>query len=103
MFPHSRSQRRARRAKKCFLARRSLSISRTAAPGAVASAHFPSTKEPTMGLSSIEHIVVVMMENRSLDNLVGWLYAETDTRPPSGNFRSGPNAFDGLKPDTYFN
>lgn len=32
-------------------------------------------------LSQIDHIVVVMLENRSLDNVLGWLYAEHGNRP----------------------
>ncbi|MDJ0628959.1 MAG: alkaline phosphatase family protein [Rhodobacter sp.] len=36
----------------------------------------------------IDHIVVLMMENRSFDNLLGWLYE--DERPPRGQ------SFDGL-------
>jgi phospholipase C len=26
------------------------------------------------GMSDIKHLVVVMMENRSLDNVLGWFY-----------------------------
>ena len=29
-------------------------------------------------LSKIEHIVVLMLENRSFDNLLGWLYDHLD-------------------------
>lgn len=41
-------------------------------------------------LSQIEHVVVLMLENRSFDNLLGWLYdpanpAPFNTQPP-GNF-----------------
>jgi phospholipase C len=46
-------------------------------------------------LSQIEHIVVVMLENRSLDNLCGWLYA--DGASPSHVIPTGSApAFDGL-------
>lgn len=46
----------------------------------------PSPQEPTADgtnpLSKIKHVVVVMLENRSFDNLLGWLYdGET---PPRG-------------------
>lgn len=32
-------------------------------------------------LDKIEHIVVLMMENRSFDNVLGWLYSP-DNKPP---------------------
>src|SRR5688572_7563828 len=32
-------------------------------------------------LPQIERIVVLMLENRSLDNVLGWLYADTGNRP----------------------
>ncbi|HWZ64160.1 MAG TPA: alkaline phosphatase family protein [Steroidobacteraceae bacterium] len=48
-------------------------------------------------LAGIEHIVVVMLENRSLDNMLGSLY--TDGSGPALVLpRGGPSAFDGLRP-----
>jgi phospholipase C len=46
-------------------------------------------------LPQIEHIIVVMLENRSLDNLCGWLYADG---PPPGQFipAGSATAYDGL-------
>jgi phospholipase C len=41
-------------------------------------------------LSTVESIVVLMLENRSLDNLLGFLYAANGNRSPNGD------AFDGL-------
>jgi phospholipase C len=41
-------------------------------------------------LSSIDHIVVVMLENRSFDNLLGFLYADAGNKSPLGH------DFDGL-------
>jgi phospholipase C len=42
------------------------------------------------GLNRIEHIVVLMLENRSFDNLLGWLYDPANQAPfdrePPGNF-----------------
>ncbi len=32
-------------------------------------------------IPQIEHVVVLMLENRSLDNLLGWLYADQENRP----------------------
>lgn len=34
------------------------------------------------GMDNIEHVVVVMFENRSFDNLLGWLYAKEGNNPP---------------------
>jgi phospholipase C len=42
---------------------------------------------------AIEHVVVLMLENRSFDNLLGWLYR--DQAPPRGQ------RFDGLEPGLF--
>ena len=39
---------------------------------------------PTNLLGSIEHIVVLMLENRSFDHMLGYLYAETGNVSPTG-------------------
>jgi phospholipase C len=60
----------------------------------------------TTSLQQIKHIVVVMMENRSFDNLLGWLYGEVNNCPPHNIPKPKPgklNTFDGLRPKTYFN
>lgn len=44
-------------------------------------------------LARIDHLVVLMLENRSFDNLLGWLYA--DTPPPRGQ------PFEGLYRDLW--
>lgn len=52
--------------------------------------------------STIKHVVVLMLENRSFDNLLGWLYAE---KPPPGEqhfeglTRALWNTLDNLDPD----
>lgn len=47
-------------------------------------------------------MVVVMLENHSFDNLVGWLYGPDN--PPARNIPSpDPHTYDGLLPDTYWN
>jgi phospholipase C len=51
------------------------------------------------GLSKIEHIVVLMLENRSFDNLLGWLY-DPENAPP---FHIVPEDFDGLYGKTLSN
>src|SRR5262245_36671360 len=51
----------------------------------------------------IDHIVVVMLENRSFDNLLGWLYADENNRPPRNlPFRHVPT-YDGLEESKYWN
>src|SRR5215472_15734967 len=34
------------------------------------------------GMANIEHVVVVALENRSFDNMVGWLYSARGNQPP---------------------
>lgn len=43
-------------------------------------------------LSEIEHVVVLMLENRSFDNILGWLYDPANDAP----FNTVPSDFDGL-------
>ena len=42
------------------------------------------------GLSSVQHVVVLMLENRSFDHMLGYLYADEKNMTPSGQ------AFEGL-------
>ena len=51
-----------------------------------------------MGMENIEHVVVVMMENRSFDNLLGWLYDNQTDPPPFNIPPQSPTTFDGLWP-----
>jgi phospholipase C len=54
------------------------------------------------GIDNIEHVVVVMMENRSFDNLLGWLYGPGNL--PKHNIpEQNPTTFDGLLPGTFSN
>lgn len=46
------------------------------------------------GLDKIDHIVVLMLENRSFDNMLGWLYAP-DNPPPFDKVPRG-QTFDGV-------
>jgi phospholipase C len=41
------------------------------------------------GLSSVEHIVVLMLENRSFDHMLGFLYTDQDNVSPSGQPYAG--------------
>lgn len=53
-------------------------------------------------LSQIKHVVVLMMENRSLDNVLGWIY--DDQNPPPHVLPAGsPPQYDGLATGTYSN
>jgi phospholipase C len=53
-------------------------------------------------LPQIKHIVVVMLENRSFDNIVGHLYKPGNTPLPSQFLPpSSPNEYDGVKPSYY--
>jgi phospholipase C len=49
-------------------------------------------------LAKIQHIVVVMLENRSFDNMLGYLYADQGNVPPLNLPASGTPSFDGLRP-----
>lgn len=54
-------------------------------------------------MGEIEHIVVVMLENRSFDHLVGWLYADTGNRPPRNlPATGGAPTYDGLVEDRFW-
>src|SRR5438445_3015848 len=56
--------------------RRFLEVAAVAAAGARPFAHAglqTSTSLPKPGRSGIDHVVVVMMENRSFDHIMGWL------------------------------
>jgi phospholipase C len=52
-------------------------------------------------LSQIKHVIVVMFENRSFDNMLGWLYP--DGAPQPSHFLPGTNTapFEGLKPELW--
>ncbi len=54
-------------------------------------------------LPQIQHVVVLMFENRSFDNLLGWLAADSDYTPAQYLPNRPPFAYDGLKLDTYSN
>ncbi len=51
------------------------------------------------GMGQIKHLIVVMMENRSFDNLLGFLYADVNNTPPiniPAPPPGGKTTFDGL-------
>src|SRR5579862_9669745 len=53
-------------------------------------------------LPQIKHIIVVMLENRSFDNMCGWLYKPGTPQPSQFLPASSRQQFDGLK-SSYFN
>ncbi|HAS46818.1 MAG TPA: hypothetical protein DCS93_40410 [Microscillaceae bacterium] len=53
-------------------------------------------------MQKIKHIVYLMLENRSFDNVLGWLYDEQNS--PKNNIPSQTTPyFEGLKENTYYN
>jgi phospholipase C len=57
--------------------------------------HVIDSTHPVTAMDKIEHVVVLMMENRSLDNLAGWLY---DGERPLRNIpKKDLPTFDGLQ------
>lgn len=54
-------------------------------------------------LNQIQHIVVVMLENRSFDNMLGFLYAAESNRPPRNLPAQGSASFDGLTANQFWN
>jgi phospholipase C len=52
-----------------------------------------------MGMENIRHLVVLMLENRSFDNMAGYVYADKENHPPINIPPPGegaPTAYDGL-------
>ena len=64
---------------------------------------WPRAPARPLGKAQIAHVVVVMMENRSFDNLLGWLYAEQGNHPSHNIPAQTPPVFDGLEPARYWN
>ena len=53
--------------------------------------------------NEIKHIVVLMLENRSFDNVLGWLYADQNNRPQLNIPAANPPTFEGLSEKKFFN
>jgi phospholipase C len=58
-----------------------------------------------MGMENIEHVVYLMLENRSLDNVLGWLYENDKPLQVLGQTPSGyqDGVFEGLQTGPYKN
>ncbi|MEK6289344.1 MAG: alkaline phosphatase family protein [Acidobacteriota bacterium] len=54
-------------------------------------------------LPPINHVVVLMMENRSLDNLLGWVYTDQNNQPPHNIPAQEPTSYAGLVKHKYHN
>jgi phospholipase C len=55
------------------------------------------------GMSNIAHVVVVMLENRSFDNLLGWLYGPGKSPSQVIGGKAGDPRYFGLTPGSYWN
>ena len=55
-----------------------------------------------IGTGQIAHVVVLMMENRSFDNILGWLYKDSGNRPPRNVPSQPAPTFDGLVTGKYW-
>jgi phospholipase C len=54
-------------------------------------------------IDMIEHVVVLMMENRSFDNLLGWMYDDVRNKPPRNIPASATPTFEGLAQKAFWN
>ena len=54
-------------------------------------------------LSQIKHVVVVMMENRSFDSVLGWLYEQENNQPSYNIPDQKPTTFAGLTAHQHYN
>lgn len=54
-------------------------------------------------MTDIQHIVYLMLENRSLDSVLGWLYDDKNLPQHFIPESSSSTPYNGLKPDTYSN
>jgi phospholipase C len=52
-------------------------------------------------LSQIKHVVVVMFENRSFDNMLGWLYPSGEAQPSQFLPLTDGAPFEGLRPELW--
>lgn len=62
-----------------------------------------SAPRPAVPKDLIHHIVVLMLENRSFDNVLGWLYADTANQPPRNIPALPVPTYDGLSANAQWN
>lgn len=58
-------------------------------------------QSPQAGMANLKHVVVVMLENRSFDNMVGWFYSSQGNQPPVNLPPTPAPTYDGLTPDLW--
>ncbi len=51
----------------------------------------------------VHHVVVLMLENRSFDNILGWLYTDAGNKPPRNIPASQNPTYDGLSVNKFWN
>jgi phospholipase C len=56
-----------------------------------------------MGTKNIAHVVFDMTENRSFDNLLGWLYDDLNNQPSYNIPDPTPTVFEGLRTGVFSN
>lgn len=56
-----------------------------------------ATQPGTRPMQQIEHVVLLMMENRSFDSLLGWLYEKDDPAHHVPPLRQGERVYEGLQ------
>lgn len=54
-------------------------------------------------MPQIKNVVMLMLENRSLDNLLGWLWADKDNKPHHVYPEGSNPLYDGLRNHTFYN
>ena len=64
---------------------------------------WPKPQIRPIGNAQIAHVVVVMMENRSFDNLAGWLYRDAHNHPPRNIPTTAEPTYKGLEVNRYWN
>lgn len=65
--------------------------------------HIYAGERPPTTQQKIEHVFVLMMENRSFDHLLGWLYEGEGNRPPINIPAGDVPSYDGLTAQMYWN
>ena len=65
--------------------------------------HLYQGGSPPTNKDKVEHLFVLMMENRSFDHLFGWLYEAENNTPPRNIPRRTSPTFDGLTTGAFWN
>ncbi|HSX51426.1 MAG TPA: alkaline phosphatase family protein [Cellvibrio sp.] len=57
----------------------------------------PNATAKSLSMNGIEHVVLLMLENRSLDSLLGWLYERDAPQHNIPPLRAGERSYEGLQ------